>query len=114
MKRSKDQFAHTRKPTKRSSKQGILHGVHGVKPALDDLLLLSAVRNASAAHLRLAALTRLEEIREQSSYLHGLNEALLRLIHAKRIGKTERKKLAEALASIPMPRRSRASVERAK
>jgi hypothetical protein len=114
MKGSNGKFKRTRASAKRGSRKVVLHEVHGVELAHDDLLLLNAVRNADAAHLRLAALTRLEEIRELSSYLHGLTEALLRLIHATRIGKDERTRMAEALTSVPIPRRSRASVERAK
>ena len=80
--------------------------------SLENLLLLSATRRASAADLRFAALVRLEEIRELKDYLHGVTAALLNLIHARRIGSAERNAVASSLMTVPVPRRSRASVER--
>lgn len=102
------------KQTTQSRRRDLLYEVDIAPHALENLLLLSAMRRASAADLRLAALVRLEEIREMMDYLHGVTGALLKLTHARRIGPVERKAVADALMTIPMPRRSRESVERNK
>lgn len=80
--------------------------------SLENLLLLSAARRAPSADLRSAALVRLEEIREMTTYLHTVHVSLLRLLAAPRIGSEERNDVTNALMAIPMPRRSRIGVRR--
>lgn len=100
------------KQTTQPRPREVLYEVDIGPHSLENLLLLSATRRASAADLRFAALVRLEEIRELKDYLHGVTAALLKLIHARRIGSAERDEVASSLMTIPVPRRSRASIER--
>ena len=92
--------------------EDLLREVDFSSHSLENLLLLSAARRAPSADLRYAALIRLEEIREMTTYLHTVNVSLLRLLAAPRIGPAERNAVTNALMAIPMPRRSRTSVRR--
>jgi hypothetical protein len=90
----------------------VLHEVGTAAHALENLLMLSAVRRVGSADLRQAALVRLEETREMMEYMQCVTCSLLKLIHARRIGAAERDAVVKALMTIPMPRRSRISVNR--